>query len=547
MDFEVFEKLRGKLDHFQKLPFRKGQVEGIEFIMQSERMIKILCAPTGSGKSLIGIMIGMANIRFCYLCSSKQLQKQIEEEFPEVKVMWGRNNFPCTAFTDIMADDCPYASIDTSYDEVLRRKVQGCKSQCPYEMRKKEVRQHPYQVLNYSYFLHECNFVGSFPQDPDDPDNYGYPVIICDEADTIESQLSSFILLSLSKSVLERLKVPVPGRKTAGAKDSLEVWKQWADNTEGLVSGRRNHVKNMMETLNPDHADFKKWSRELKTLETLIFKLNVFTNSMDKTWLYDEVKDLQGNIKQWEFKPTYLSPELVEQFFLRHGKSFVFMSATFPPAKILAKVLGLDVGSIDYAELPSEFPVENRQVILRPVADLSYKTFKQDVGKAIDEIKNILAEHPNERGLIHTVSYKLNKLVMEGVNDPRLITHISAEDKMEVLDRFLNSDKPLVFVSPSSTRGLDLPDDLCRFVIICKAPFQSLADKLVNARVYGSQVGNLWYRSDMCQEIIQGCGRAVRSKDDWAVVYILDRQAVNVILKHQKLFPRYWMEAVEIF
>ena len=515
--------------------------------MQSERLIKVLCAPTGCGKSLVGIMVGMANTRFCYLCSSKQLQKQIEEEFPEVKVMWGRNNFPCTAFPDIMADDCPYASIDVmGLDGPKKGIIQACKRQCPYEVQKRAVRRHPYQVLNYSYFLAECNFVGSFPVNPDDKDDYGYPVIICDEADTIEGQLSNFILLSISKYMLEKLEVPAPGRKTAGAKDSLEVWKEWAEETEVLVGARYGHAKEMVETLDPQHSDFKRWSREFKTLKTLMFKLSVFTTSMDKTWLYDEVKDLQGNVKAWEFKPTYLTPALVEQFFLRHGKSFVFMSATFPPEKILAKLLGLNIGDIDYVELPSSFPIENRQVILRSVADLSYKTFDQEVGKAIDEIKRILAVHPDEKGLIHTVSYKLNKIIMEGVKDVRLISHNSAEDKVEALEQFLNSERPLVFVSPSSTRGLDLPHDKCRFVIICKAPFQSLGDKLVNARVFGSQVGNFWYRSDMCQELIQGCGRAVRAKDDWAVTYIIDKQACQVILKYRKLFPNYFIEACEV-
>lgn len=550
MDFEVFEKLKSQLDHFAKLPFRKGQVDGIKFITESERKIKVLCAPTGLGKSLCGILAGMANTRFCYLCSSKQLQTQIEEEFPEVKVMWGRNNFPCTAFPGIMADDCPYAGISLmamSDEDPKKNIIRACKRQCPYEIQKQAVLKHPYQVLNYSYALAEFNFVGRFPSDPDpDSGDYGYPIIICDEADTIEGQLSNFILLSISKYMLEKMDVPAPGRKTAGAKDSLETWKEWADETEGLVSGRHNHAQHMVETLEPDNPEFKKWSRELKTLKGLVFKLSVFSDSMDETWLYDEVKDLQGNIQRWEFKPTYLSPALVEQFFLRHGKSFVFMSATFPPAKILAKLLGLNIGDIDYAELPSEFPVENRQVILSNVADLSYKTFNRDVPKAITEIKRILAKHSDQKGLIHTVSYKLNKAVMEGVNDVRLITHVNAEGKMEKLEVFLNSKRPLVFVSPSSTRGLDLPGDLCRFVIICKAPFQSLGDKLVNARVYGSKIGNLWYRSDAAQEIIQGCGRAVRSKDDWAKAYILDVQACNIILKHRKLFPRYWMDAVEI-
>ncbi len=103
----------------------------------------------------------------------------------------------------------------------------------------------------------------------------------------------------------------------------------------------------------------------------------------------------------------------------------------------------------------------------------------------------------------------------------------------------------MVFVSPSSVRGLDLPDDECRSIIIAKAFFQSLADKLVSARVYGSGLGGYWYRAICAQDIIQASGRGVRHKEDHYVTYLLDRQIEKLVVDNQTLFPRYWMEAVD--
>ncbi len=102
-----------------------------------------------------------------------------------------------------------------------------------------------------------------------------------------------------------------------------------------------------------------------------------------------------------------------------------------------------------------------------------------------------------------------------------------------------------VFVSPSSIRGVDLPDDLCRFIIIAKAPFQSLADKLVSARVYGSGLGAFWYRAICAQDIVQASGRGVRHKEDYCTTYLLDKQMEKLVVDNQNLFPRYWMEAVD--
>jgi Rad3-related DNA helicase len=74
-----------------------------------------------------------------------------------------------------------------------------------------------------------------------------------------------------------------------------------------------------------------------------------------------------------------------------------------------------------------------------------------------------------------------------------------------------------------------------------------LGDKLVASRVYSKNgIGQYWYSSVAAQEIVQACGRSVRSKEDYAVTYILDSQACDLIVNHRRLFPKYFMDAVEM-
>jgi Rad3-related DNA helicase len=153
-----------------------------------------------------------------------------------------------------------------------------------------------------------------------------------------------------------------------------------------------------------------------------------------------------------------------------------------------------------------------------------------------------LRKHLHEKGVIHTVSWKLNEAIMS-MRNPRMISH-NGSGKDRELEAFAGSNNA-VFVSPSSTRGLDLPDDKCRFVIIAKAPFQSLADKLVSSRVYGSGLGAFWYRAICAQDIVQASGRGVRHKEDWCVTYLLDRQIERLVVDNQNLFPKYWKEALD--
>jgi Rad3-related DNA helicase len=83
--------------------------------------------------------------------------------------------------------------------------------------------------------------------------------------------------------------------------------------------------------------------------------------------------------------------------------------------------------------------------------------------------------------------------------------------------------------------GLDLKDDTSRFQIFFKVPYPSLGDPLIKAKM---QTSNEWYNWKTLNNIYQGIGRSVRSKDDWAVTYIIDG-TFNNLLKHFKNDPRF--------
>ena len=76
---------KDRLANFQGHDFRPGQLEAVKAVLCSEKKVVAISAPTGTGKSLIGIITGMLHDRFCYLCSTKQLQRQIIVDFPEAR------------------------------------------------------------------------------------------------------------------------------------------------------------------------------------------------------------------------------------------------------------------------------------------------------------------------------------------------------------------------------------------------------------------------------------------------------------------------------
>lgn len=516
---------------FSKEGFRPGQFDAIKWAAESPKKVVVLCAPTGTGKSLVGMVTGRLHDRYCYLCSSKQLQRQLVEDFKEAKVMKGRNNFPCVQHYGFSASDCRHSKSNPC----ASNKGGKCdRTECLYKLEKCSVAAHPYQILNYHYFLFESTYIGWFSD---------YPIVIADEADVLDNILTDFISLGITQKVIDELNLSLPYRKTTQAQDGLSSWVDWADMVRKKAKKQIEYFAGELKTT-PNSEDAL---HGYKRYEGLKNKLDRFLPSVDESWIL-EVKDpkfLSRSSPTWVFRPTWLTPQLSHDFFWRHADKFLLVSATFPPPEILAKTLGVEPDDIDYAEMGAAFPVAHRPVHISPVANLAYKTFNDEVDKLLEKIEQIVDEHEGERGIIHTVSWKLNRLIMD-MDNPRFITHNNGEwPKEDAIARFLDTPGA-VFVSPSSMRGMDLPDDACRFSIICKAPFKSLGDKLTSTRTYSSKSGNSWYKSMAAQDIVQAVGRGVRHKEDWCKSYVLDRQGYELIVRNRRLFPDYFIEAVDI-
>jgi Rad3-related DNA helicase len=166
-----------------------------------------------------------------------------------------------------------------------------------------------------------------------------------------------------------------------------------------------------------------------------------------------------------------------------------------------------------------------------------------EVPKLITRIKGIIDERPNVKGLIHAVSFKLAREIYDGVGSNRLLIHDSA-NRQDVLEEFMESKEPLVLISPSMERGVSLSMDLCRFIIVAKAPFLYLGDKIVSARVYSSKLGSEWYSAVMLTTVLQMTGRGMRSKQDFCESFILDEQFSRVLYAKPNYLPEWWREAI---
>ena len=474
-----------------------------------------------SGKTLIAMVAGAAAGSCTYMVHSKVLQNQVTDDFPEARSLFGKSNYECIADRENTCNECTH-SRQTPCDGA---------EDCVYNIQKKAVLASRLRILNYDYFLAETNYIGKFR---------GSPFLVIDEADNLENTLIGFTSLIFTKYALQRLGITVPTRKTTKSKDGLQPWIDFA-----CIAGER--IKPILKNLNSECANFRapmslyetsKLKEKMKVTH-LLEKVDLFIDNVDETWLFDDAQE-----NKLIFRPLWMNEDLSHKFLWQHGGKFVLMSASFLPQHILAKTLGIPPEEIDYMCVQSTFPPERRPVSIEPVANLTAKTMELEVPKLINRIREIIDARPGVKGMIHCVSYKLGLQIMQGLKNPRLMIHNSF-NRQEILKKFMDSPDSDILISPSMERGVSFEQDLCRFIIVAKAPYKNLGDKIVSARVYSSgKIGKDWYFSQMLLTTLQMTGRGMRSEDDFCETFILDEQFNRVLLKRPLLLPEWWRDAI---
>lgn len=512
--------------------FRDHQIDAIYDIVgkfEDGAKVVFLDAPTGSGKTLIAEAVRRAlGVKANYICMTKTLQEQFLHDFPYAKVLKGRANYPTfnqpENFTpgdwrSVSAEDCNWTQ------------EEGCdfcpnKGVCPYERAKGQAVSASVAVLNMSYALAEWKL-------GDRSKFSGRDLTIIDECDELEGAVMQDVEVYISEKMQRDLNVHPPEKKTVN-----EAWVEW-------VADAIPKVKRAIEGIDPGTRDPRKLKRA-RRLKSLLSNLRLLDEGLrEEKWVYTPPNKDKGPII---FKPIHVS-DYARSVVWDHSDRFLCMSATIISPQEMAESLGLEDDEWDVVQVESTFPPENRPIYVAPVADVTRKNeidAYRAVGKAVEEIANW---HPDENILVHTVSYKLSDYLFRGLDqlphlDGRVMTYSGPHEREEVLDRFTSSRGGII-LAPSMGRGVDLPGDLCRVMVVAKVPFPFLGDKQISARLYGTTNGRTWYAANTVRAIVQMTGRGVRSETDQAVTYLLDRQFVNNLWKKNKrLLPGWWKEAL---
>ena len=482
---------------------REAVAKTLELIDEGKDVI-VLVAPTGFGKSLYAMALDRVLYPFLtdngwevkdkayVVTETKQLQDQYLRDFPFIRTIKGRSNYPC-----------PYLGLTAN--ECIERAGMSCpiREQCPYLRARAEAIASPVTIHNYAYFLNALNYTRIWPH---------AMLTIFDEGHLAENKLVEFVSFSISERQVRSVGLALP-------KITPDTLLPFLEQLKYNVNLAILDVKEALgEEENP--KKIRELTKELDRLESLFRKIVFLMAKYEPgNWIIRRAE------RVLEVRPIWVK-EYGDKL-TGHADINVFMSATI--SKKTVELLGIPEERVGLIEVPAIFPKEVRPIVIpNGIPRISKKTLERVLPKLLQLIDAILNYHfkLGQKGVIHTANTGLAEFILKNSAFKDRLIPAWGKDRDGNLRRYLESGEPVALVSPSLEVGADLKYDAGRFQIIAKVPFPNLGDEIVRRRF---EQDREWFEMVTVFRLVQAYGRTNRAEDDFSITYILDANVYRLL------------------
>ena len=488
--------------------------------------VVIVRAPTGTGKSLIARAIaGAADPGAGAYYTTPQVS-QLDDVgsnplLDDIAIIRGKRNYGCILPGDrgqpVNQARC---ARDSNFECPERQR-------CPYFVDRAAAAEAPIAGMTLAYFMQTA---GSELFDARD-------VIVIDEAHGLLEWAEMYATIRLGPQNVpswEELQIP----QLASSRPDRPV----VEAVERIHSELEGTLAELEGTVSLSTQDVLERDR----LRELVARIGWFRRDVEQMrhsdrWVVDQAADSDA----LAIKPLNPAP------FLRHtvwdrGVRFALLSATILDPEAYCRGVGLPSGRVRTVDVPHTFPLAHRPLYDVMVGEMTYDTRAETLPAMGRLLVQLLAKHPDSKGLVHCHSYAIQEHLFEqlaavGATD-RVVQH-GRGDRDKVLERWKRETAPQVLLSVKMEEALDLHDDLCRWQVLCKAPYLNTSDSRVQHRLDAGAWD--WYNRMALRRIIQACGRVVRSPDDYGATYIADASIGGLFERTRQLMPGWFREQVE--
>lgn len=520
-------------------------IRGVEKAFNSGKKFVICCAPTGTGKSFLAkTLSGLSssptskfvnNIETysafkqdfsgnyineidCIsqppfgtfaLTITKSLQDQYLNLFPDTDILKGKSNYLCDIDQNFDVETAPCVLVPKIKEDCWE------KNRCPYFNARNSAILSKFAVLNYKMFLSLPNHVKR--------KNF----IICDEASELEDELVKQFSAEVNYDRLRAYGIDISTLLT----ENRDKTRSWLYELIFLISEKIN------QTINKVNKKQRTFSQPEKIKIQYLKNVHSALTTVDTLWRDCEFV-IDRDVKKVLFTPLKVSK--LTKYIFDFADNILLMSATIIDHKNFAKTLGIT--DYEYVEVESGFDPEKSPIYVSSKNKLNYKNLTHVLPAICDQINTIIEHHKTEKGIIHTHSRDITNFIKLRLgSNKRFLFRDEQANNENILKEHFSTDEPTILVSPSLAFGVDLKDHLARFQIVIKLPFPPLSSKYIKKLF---EVDKNWYENKMLNALVQACGRATRSKDDFSTTYILDGNASNTLKRVKSKLPKYFIDRI---
>lgn len=521
---------------FSKFPYdfiRDGQEDALKKVDKCDKKYIVIEAPTGIGKSAIAFTLGCSASSSYLICTNKSLQDQYVSDFLKydesiIANLKGKSNYQCTH--SVYGSDgrsCEDSLCKTKPMDMLNCREEG---NCPYYNAKHAANNSNIFLTNSSVLT--ANGGGNAIM------NDVRQLLIFDEAHLLESALLDAARIELN---YEKLNNTFKFKLRKDIHDNLMNFKCITGDYEHNKSFINYIIENAQIAYNKEKEKCEEAQEPFNpsTFErSFIEKVNFYSSHEDEEWSYtwdDFTKTLiiEPLYVNWLFK------SIVEPM----ATKFIFMSATILDFNEFCQSTGIPANQTEYIRLDSTFDPKKSPIYIMDCCSTDYKSLQniQNMNNIAKECEKILEmdAFKNCKGIIHTGNMKISKHIKDYIGGRRLLVRYENTTNNMILEQH-KKGKNTVLVSSSMTEGVSLNEDMSRFQIIVKLPWQSLASDRVKKL---SQNGN-WYSNEMWKKFIQASGRSTRSEDDQSVTFVFDDKFTYWYNKSKNTLPKYFTDRI---
>lgn len=553
--------------------FRPGQLEAVTSIVcnvMNNVKHTLLEAPTGSGKSMIGILAAYAlyklfNKKSYILVSDLSLYKQYEDDlirfdadaFGQIRTeqmfgcIKGKENYTCWK-NSCSASQAACSLQGMSVNGTMRNNYEfSCAHNCKYMQDYIKAIHAPITLMTYQLYFIQRNYVEDALFNGINKNFPARDLVICDEChklcDICQAHFAPTISTSrpdwmnaidkyLHNDSHEHVRAAIIRKMTMSDGDELmQAISEYAGYVRQYVMDNETIRKRLahrtalskIERLalasgnraRQEHCkldDMLSFIGELKSSDYLVKTINESNISLN--FIFDDI--------------------MLKKYFHSKSKCEMLMSATIGNFGRYASLNGLDKSSCKAISLPSTFDFSKSPIMFSSHNKMSYAEKNTSIANIAEQASEICKENDVVRGIIQTGSYANTKALLEHLPKDvldRCLIYNGAVEKRQMLDEFVERAKDpkdnSILVGPTLIEGLNFPDDVCRFQICIKVPYACLGSEYVKKKM---QYVPGWYEYDVLNKLCQGIGRGVRHEHDWCKTYILDGCISYLVSKLEK-------------